>query len=65
MASEGRKDITPYWRTLKVGGQLNVKFPGGVEAQAAHLREEGHTIEPGKNNKPRKVKDFERVLVGV
>jgi hypothetical protein len=65
MASEGRKDITPYWRTLKVGGQLNEKFPGGVEAQAAHLREEGHTIELGKDNKPRKVKDFERTLVGV
>jgi alkylated DNA nucleotide flippase Atl1 len=63
MASEGRKDITPYWRTLKVGGQLNEKFPGGVEAQAVHLREEGHTIEPGKDEKPRKVKDFERVLV--
>ena len=62
MATEGRKDITPYWRTLKVGGQLNEKFPGGVEAQAARLREEGHTIELGKNNKPRKVKDFERAL---
>jgi hypothetical protein len=34
-----------------------------VEDQAVHLKEEGHTIEMGKNNKPRKVKDFEKVLV--
>jgi hypothetical protein len=33
--SEGRRDITPYWRTLKSGGELNPKYPGGVEAQAA------------------------------
>jgi len=61
-AAEGEKNITPYWRTLKSGGELNEKFPGGVEAQAAHLREEGHTIEPGKGKKPPKVKDFEKYL---
>ena len=65
MATDGRKDITPYWRTLKAGGQLNEKYPGGMEAQAARLREEGHTIEAGKDNKPRKVKDWEKKLVGV
>ena len=63
MATEGKTDITPYWRTLKVGGQLNEKFPGGVEAQAAHLREEGHTIE--SRGKKMKVKDFEQALVEV
>ena len=47
-AAEGKEDITPYWRSLKSDGSLNEKYPGGVEAQAAHLREEGHTIEPGK-----------------
>ncbi len=62
-SAEGKKDITPYWRTLKSGGELNEKYPGGVEAQAAHLREEGHTIEPGKGKKPPKVKDFEGALV--
>ncbi len=62
-AAEGKKDITPYWRTLKSKRELNEKFPGGVEAQATHLREEGHTIEPGKGKKPPKVKDFERALV--
>ena len=64
-AAEGKKDITPYWRTLKSGGELNEKYPGGVEAQAAHLREEGHTIEPGNGKKPPKVKDFEKALAEV
>jgi hypothetical protein len=63
MATEGKRDITPYWRTLKVGGVLNGKYPGGVEAQSARLKAEGHTIELGKDNKPRKVRDFEKALV--
>jgi len=62
-AAEGEKDITPYWRTLKSGGVLNEKYPGGVEAQAARLEAEGHVIEPGKGKKPPKVKDFEKNLV--
>jgi alkylated DNA nucleotide flippase Atl1 len=62
-ATEGKKDITPYWRTLKVGGALNEKYPGGVEAQAARLKAEGHTIETGKDGKPKRVKDFEGALV--
>jgi len=64
-AAEGKKDITPYWRTLKAGGELNEKYPGGIEAQATRLREEGHTIEPAKGKKPPKVKDFEKALVEV
>ncbi len=62
---KGLKQITPYWRVIKSDGSLNEKFPGGVDAQAAHLREEGHTIEPGKGKKPPKVKDFEKALVEV
>lgn len=65
MAAEGQTDITPYWRTLKSKGELNDKYPGGLEGQASLLVEEGHTIELGKNNKPRKVKDFEKALVEV
>jgi len=61
-AAEGDTNITPYWRTLKSSGELNEKYPGGVEAQAAHLRKEGHTIEPGRGKKPPKVKDFEKAL---
>ena len=58
-------EITPYWRVLKDDGRLNEKFPGGVEAQAARLEEEGHTIEPGRGKKPPKVKGFEGSLVEV
>ena len=64
-AAEGKTNITPYWRTLKSKGELNEKYPGGVEAQAARLREEGHTIELGRGKKPPKVKDFEKVLVRI
>jgi hypothetical protein len=62
-AAEGKTDITPYWRTLKVGGVLNEKYPGGVEAQARKLRAEGHTILPDRKGQPKKVKDFEKSLV--
>ena len=58
----GKKDITPYWRVIKSDGSLNEKFPGGVEAQAGRLKEEGHSIEPGTGKKPPKVKDFRRYL---
>lgn len=58
----GREQITPYWRVIKPDGSLNEKFPGGVEAQVAHLREEGHFIEPGKGKKPPRVNDFEKSL---
>jgi len=60
--AEGKRRITPYWRTLKTGGELNPKYPGGVKAQSARLREEGHTIQAGKGKKPPRVKDFERRL---
>jgi hypothetical protein len=40
----GVKRITPYWRTLKTGGQVNPKYPGGVVALTKRLRSEGHKI---------------------
>jgi len=43
-ASEGRKRITPYWRTLKTEGILNEKYPGGIEGQRRKLESEGHRI---------------------
>ena len=64
-ASEGGKEIAPYWRTLKSKGELNEKYPGGVEAQAARLQSEGHIIEPGRGKQPPKVKDFEKALVEI
>lgn len=47
---EGKKRITPYWRTLKTGGVLNPKYPGGVLAQKKLLEAEGHkVVRKGKN----------------
>jgi hypothetical protein len=40
----GAKRITPYWRTLKTGGELNPKYPGGLKALAARLKAEGHKV---------------------
>ena len=42
--AEGAKRITPYWRTLKVGGEVNPKYPGGAAALAKRLRAEGHKL---------------------
>ena len=58
----GKKRITPYWRVVKTDGSLNPKLPGGVKAQAARLKEEGHKIIAGKGKKPPKVQDFEKAL---
>jgi len=41
---KGEKNITPYWRTLKTGGVINEKYPGGVEAQRKLLEKEGHRV---------------------
>ncbi len=62
-AAEGKQDITPYWRTLKAGGELNPKYPGGTEAQRIRLEKEGHTIELGKGKKAPRVKDYEKHLI--
>lgn len=43
-AAEGAKRITPYWRTLKTGGVVNPKYPGGAAAVARRLRAEGHRL---------------------
>lgn len=54
---------TPYWRTLKANGELNPKYPGGVEAQKVKLEAEGHTIViKGRKNVRYYVKDYENVL---
>jgi len=58
---EGQKDITPYWRTLKTGGIINPKYPGGVEAQRKLLEEEGHKVV--QKGKEYIVVDYEKSLV--
>lgn len=56
-------DETPYWRTLKADGELNPKYPGGVEAQKEKLEAEGHIIiQKGRKNIRCYVKDYEDAL---
>ena len=60
--ADGAKCVTPWWRTLKTGGELNPKYPGGIEAQTKLLKAEGHEIVLGKGKKPPMVKDFEKTV---
>jgi alkylated DNA nucleotide flippase Atl1 len=60
MRALGNADITPYWRTLKAGGALNDKYPGGIEAHRALLEREGYQFD-GKG-KTWRVVDFEKHL---
>ena len=60
--AEGAKRITPYWRTLKTGGEVNPKYPGGTDALAKRLRAEGHKlVSKGKRTL---VADYEKKLFG-
>lgn len=61
-AAEGETDITPYWRTLKSGGELNPKYPGGIPRLKSLLEAEGHRVVA----KGRRflVENFEENLVG-
>lgn len=57
------EDYTPYWRTLKANGELNPKYPGGIEAQKEILEKEGHVIiQKGRKNIKYYVKDYEIVF---
>ena len=60
-AQQGAKRITPYWRTLKTGGELNPKYPGGISALKRKLQSEGHgVVQRGRRYF---VADFEKALV--
>ena len=57
------EENTPYWRTLKANGELNEKYPGGIEAQREMLEREGHTIiQKGRKNIKYYVKDYYSVI---
>jgi alkylated DNA nucleotide flippase Atl1 len=63
-ASEERsEDKIPFWRTLKKDGELNEKYPGGIEAQKALLEQEGHEIV--RKGKRYFVKDYEKKLCDI
>ena len=57
---EGKKRITPYWRTLKTGGELNPKYPGGIENLKDLLEAEGHKVI--RKGKKYVVSEFEKKL---
>lgn len=58
-----KEDKTPYWRTLKANGELNEKYPGGIDAQRELLEKEGHIIvKKGRTNIRYYVKDYEQAL---
>jgi len=60
---QGNQDITPYWRTLKKGGVINEKYPGGADAQKRLLEKEDHrVVQKGKRYV---VADFERSLARI
>jgi hypothetical protein len=59
-AAAGRKRVTPYWRTLKTGGELNPKYPGGLPALKRLLRAEGHRI--AQRGKRAFVANFEGIV---
>ncbi|MCI0479275.1 MGMT family protein [Candidatus Uhrbacteria bacterium] len=56
----GEKKVTPYWRTLKSGGELNPKYPGGITALARMLAAEGHRVV--RKGRKHVVEDFEARL---
>ena len=58
--ANGAKRTCPYWRTLKSGGELNAKYPGGIDALKRKLIAEGHTVVP--KGKKFIVRGFEKHL---
>ena len=58
----GESAVTPYWRTLKANGELNPKYPGGIESLMSRLEAEGHVVV--QKGKRFVVEDYERKLVG-
>ncbi|HIH29760.1 MAG TPA: MGMT family protein [Thermoplasmata archaeon] len=63
VANQGKSLPIPYWRTLKVDGYLNEKYPGGALDQKKLLEQEGFIIQT--KGKKFFVKDFEKYLAKV
>jgi alkylated DNA nucleotide flippase Atl1 len=58
--ADGKRRITPFWRTLRTDGELNPKYPGGLAGQRRRLEREGHTVVA--RGKRLFVKDYERAV---
>jgi hypothetical protein len=59
-SKEGKSLDIPYWRTLKTGGLLNEKYPGGQEAHKRLL--EGENFRVIARGKKYQVVDYEKYL---
>jgi alkylated DNA nucleotide flippase Atl1 len=57
---ERETDKIPYWRTLKSKGELNEKYPDGIDGHKVLLEMEGHTVV--QKGKRFFVQDFEDKL---
>ncbi|MFX1563556.1 MAG: MGMT family protein [Promethearchaeota archaeon] len=63
-AAEEMGSDVPYWRTIKNNGELNKKYPGGIEKQKALLEKEGYTItKRGQKHIRYFVENFEQHLM--
>jgi len=60
VANDSSRNVA-YWRVVRKNGELMAQFPGGVEAQAVLLREEGLTIDT--TGKVPRVDNFKERLV--
>lgn len=56
----GKSRITPYWRVLKPGGEINGKYPGGLAGVRKRLEAEGHVVV--RDGARHVVKDYEKKL---
>lgn len=57
------ENLTPFWRTLKSDGELNMKYPEAIGLQKNLLEKEGHEIiVKGRKTVKYYVKDFEKSL---
>jgi hypothetical protein len=59
--ARGKKNIIPWWRTLKGEGELNEKYPGGIKNQKKLLEKEGHKII--KKGKKYIIANYEKLLI--
>jgi alkylated DNA nucleotide flippase Atl1 len=61
--TEDKRKVTAFWRTLRTNGEINPKYPGGIEFQKERLESEGHQIiQKGKRFL---VVDFKKSLVNL
>lgn len=61
---ENKQNSTPWWRIVKKDGELNAKYPQGINLQKSLLENEGHVIIcKGRKNLKYYVKDFEKSLI--